>query len=289
MRWTLKAAVGAGQPNYHDDVKKVQMLLNRAAHENHASILSEDGIFGPKTEARIAEFQNTYLHMNHADSVVNRSGPTQRSLSHIANSSPQRRSNIFSSSIAPSVHAQIIPDSAAAKLLEKQAAQRPENKKIAWFNRALPAAINVKAHWGVPIAVTLAQGALESGWGLTAPGNVFFGVKGKSSEGKSVTITTHENYSGQSTKIKDSFRAYDTLEQSADDYGRFLATNRRYAGAFAYRNDPEKFIKAVALAGYATDPAYEKKILGIIRANGLKDYDTPEFATSAVYLNALHQ
>ncbi|HBV38871.1 MAG TPA: flagellar biosynthesis protein FlgJ [Erwinia sp.] len=289
MRWKLTAAVGKGQPNHRDDVKKVQILLNRAAHEDHSAILHEDGLFGPKTQARIEEFQRNQVHLSHADGVVNRNGPTYGTLNS-GGRPAQPHTASAPRPAAPAAAAHVVePDSGLAKLLQQQAAQRPANRKVAWFNRALPAAINVKARWGVPIAVTLAQGALESSWGTHAPGNIFFGVKGKSPDGKSINVTTHENYGGKSTVIQDGFRSYDTLEQSADDYGRFLASNQRYAGAFAYRNDPEKFIHVVAKAGYATDPHYEKKILSIIRVNGLKDYDAPDVATSATFQNALHQ
>ncbi|WP_345830298.1 glucosaminidase domain-containing protein [Erwinia sp. HDF1-3R] len=287
MRWKLTAAVGVGQPNHSEDVRKVQALLNRAAYESHGAILHEDGKFGPKTQARIEEFQRTQVHMSQPDGVLNRNGPTERKLSHSSNPTPQRATAAHSSA-APAT-ARIEPDSAAAELLQKRAAQRPPNRKVAWFNRALPAAINVKSRWGVPVAVTLAQGALESSWGTHAPGNIFFGVKGKSPDGKSINVTTHEVYGGSSTVIQDGFRSYDSLEQSADDYGRFLASNNRYRAAFAYRNDPEKFIHEVAKAGYATDPDYEKKILIIIRVNGLKDYDLPQVSTSASFQNALHQ
>lgn len=136
--------------------------------------------------------------------------------------------------------------------------------------------------------MTIAQGALESGWGLKAKGNAYFGVKGKSPEGDSITFTTHENYDGQSVKIKDSFRSYDSLEQSADDYGRFLSVNKRYATAFSYPNDPEKFIHEVAKAGYATNPDYEKHIINIIRTTGIKDYDVVGVSTSMCYINPLH-
>lgn len=287
MRWTLTAAVGSGQPNHAEDVRKVQQLLNRAACESHSTILHEDGKFGPKTQARIEEFQRNQVHMSHADGVVNINGPTQRKLNNSSTSVPQRTPTAPQS--AASLANRIEPDSAAAELLKKRAAQRPANHKIAWFNRALPAAINVKSRWGVPIAVTLAQGALESMWGTHAPGNIFFGVKGKSPEGKSINVTTHEVYGGKSTVIQDGFRSYDTLEQYADDYGRFLATNRRYRVAFSYSNDPEKFIHEVVKAGYATDPKYEHKILTIIRVNGLKDYDSPQVSTPASFQNALHQ
>lgn len=274
MRWNLKGAVGVGQPNHHDDVKKVQMLLNRAASEHHQDHLKEDGYFGPRTQARIAEFQKECLHFKHADAIVGRQGPTLSGLNHASGSHPPSNSPSINTPTAANAPVQaIVPNSAAARLLEKQASAKVGGHKLAWIKRALPAARNVKARWGVPIAVTLAQGALESAWGTNAPGNIYFGVKGKPDKGKTITVATHEDYGQGLVQIKDAFRSYDTLEQSADDYGKFLATNRRYKAAFAFRNDPEKFIHVVVVAGYATDRNYEGKILGIIRANGLKDYD----------------
>lgn len=292
MRWILRAGVGAGQPNHHDDVRKVQTLLNRAAHESGCEILKEDGIFGPRTQARIAQFQRDTLHMQHVDAIVNRHGPTQHALTpHTATAYAQAATHSQRPATAGSQSPQntVVPGSNLFETMKKHASRHPASFKASWFNRALPAAMNVKAHWGVPVAVTLAQGALESNWGRHAPGNMFFGVKGKSQRGKTINVTTHENYGGKATVIHDGFRSYDTLEEAAEDYGRFLAINHRYASAFAFRNEPEKFIHVVATAGYATDPEYEKKILAIIRANGLKDYDAPNISTSVSFQNTLHQ
>ncbi len=42
----------------------------------------------------------------------------------------------------------------------------------------LPHALAAQALTGVPASVSLAQAALESGWGRHAPGHNFFGIKG---------------------------------------------------------------------------------------------------------------
>lgn len=189
----------------------------------------------------------------HADAVVNRYGPTFRRLNH-ANGAAHNETSPHQRQTA------LVPDSNQIKQLAQRASLPLPAIKSEWINRALPAAINVKRNWGVPIAVTIAQGPWNRG-GAYSTGNVYFGVKGKSTEGKSINITTHEEYGGTLTKINDSFRSYDSLEQSADDYGRFLNVNKRFAAAFSYPNDPEKFIHEVAKAGYATDSNYEKKYL----------------------------
>ena len=40
---------------------------------------------------------------------------------------------------------------------------------------------------------------------------------------------------------------------------------RRDGAALAHRNDPAKFVQAVANQGYATDPHYAEKLKSIIR------------------------
>lgn len=285
MRWKIRSAVGSGQKNEYDDVKKVQTLLNRASG-GQGEMLAEDGIWGPKTMARLADFQKNVVHLRTADAIVNVQGPTWRTLN---NSHPASGNTVSQKAQSAPHHVVLVPEGEMADLLKKQAAQPPANHKVAWFNRALPAAINVKAHWGVPISLTLAQGAVESHYGQLAPNNMFFGIKGKSPTGDSVKVTTHEHYNGKDEVIQDSFRAYASLEESAEDYGRFLAAQPRYRAAFAFSDQPEKFIHIVAKAGYATNPSYEKLILKIIRSNGLSDYDTPGMANYVRFTNPLHQ
>ncbi|EOY5095381.1 glycoside hydrolase family 73 protein [Citrobacter amalonaticus] len=281
MKLRLNGAVGVNQPNNIGDVKKIQMLLNRAIRDDKIESLKEDGLWGPKTFSRLVYFQTNFVHLPHADAIVNLHGPTFRRLN-------QANAMAHHSASTHQKQAAILPDSNQLHQLAQRATLPLPAIKSEWINRALPAAINVKRNWGVPIAVTIAQGAFESGWGRKAKGGAYFGVKGTSPEGKSITFTTHENYDGQSVKIKDSFRSYDSLEQSADDYGRFLSVNKRYATAFSYPNDPEKFIHEVAKAGYATNPDYEKHIVNIIRTTGIKDYDTVWGGVSMCYINPLH-
>ena len=139
---------------------------------------------------------------------------------------------------------------------------------------------------GIPPLFALAQAALESGWGKHAPGNMLFGIKiGKGANyggwnGKKQLITTTEYYqfpnkkyqyiypaypmrtvSGNwKYKIKDEFRAYDSIEDSFKDWAGLLKNNLCYRKAFQYSKDPYRFALAIAEAGYATDPNYVVKI-----------------------------
>ena len=127
-------------------------------------------------------------------------------------------------------------------------------------------AIAIAARTGIPAEVLLAQSALESSWGRTVNGNAFFGIKGKSPTGNSTTFSTHEvTLSGQSVSEVDEFRAYANYTEAADDYASLIL--RKYPTALVHSNDPAKFVEAVAMQGYATDPLYASKLKSIIHSH----------------------
>jgi flagellum-specific peptidoglycan hydrolase FlgJ len=49
--------------------------------------------------------------------------------------------------------------------------------------------------------------------------------------------------------------------------------NPRYGAAFDHADNPEAFAKAVAAAGFATDPGYGAKLVQIMRDNDLEQFD----------------
>jgi flagellar protein FlgJ len=147
---------------------------------------------------------------------------------------------------------------------------------IDFIKTLVPIAKETKKRWGTPIAVLVAQGALESSWGQHVKGNAYFGIKGRASSGRSISFATHEVVAGRVTTVSDSFRAYASLADAADDYGRFLRTSKRYASCFAFSSQPEQFADRLAEAGYATDPDYAPKLKSIMRAHNLARYDQIE-------------
>lgn len=128
-----------------------------------------------------------------------------------------------------------------------------------FITKALPLALEVQDRYGIPYGVCLAQAALETGWGRYVKGNNYFGIKGRGQD-----FATHEYVNGEKVYVVDSFRAYKSMEDSFDDYGRFLSTQPRYADAFK-TNSPEEFAKELQRAGYATDPEYANKLILIMR------------------------
>lgn len=158
-----------------------------------------------------------------------------------------------------------------------------------FYKQFFPYAQESERTTAVPALVTLAQAALESGWGAHAPGFNFFGLKVKGKvpwTGKqqllrtteyapqgaafpiveSIETTDRKNSKGQRLfkyVVKDWFRAYDSPAASFIDKAQWLRSNDRYKPAFDH-TDPYKFATAVAKAGYATDPDYEKKLHKLI-------------------------
>jgi hypothetical protein len=139
-----------------------------------------------------------------------------------------------------------------------------------FFRMLAPAAIAASRQTGVPAAVTLAQAALETGYGASTIGDAknLFGIKGTGPAG-SITSPTREVYNGRSVTENATFRKYNTWVESIMDHDRLLSTAARYRGAMAVRNDPEAFARAIHQAGYATDPEYSNKLIKIMRDNNL--------------------
>lgn len=133
---------------------------------------------------------------------------------------------------------------------------------------------------GISAVFILAQAALESGWGASIPGNLFFGVKDTDGvNGNEQLLKTSEYLATDKAKfpqilsitwdaskklyhyvVRDYFRKYNTPEESFTDHAGFFFKNSRYKTALTVRTDPYKFATEVAKAGYATAPNYESAL-----------------------------
>jgi flagellum-specific peptidoglycan hydrolase FlgJ len=131
----------------------------------------------------------------------------------------------------------------------------------------------------VPASVTVAQAILESDWGrsrLARQGNNLFGIKALgSATGPAgvVSLGTWEVVNGSNIMIQAPFKAYYTLQQSIDDHAGFFTRNRRYAAALAVGDDAQAFARAIQDAGYATDPSYASKLIGLMDRYNLYRFD----------------
>ena len=153
----------------------------------------------------------------------------------------------------------------------------------------LPMAQKAAERIGVDARYLVAQAALETGWGKSiirqqdgGSSHNLFGIKATGWQGASATVMTTEYVNGKATREKAGFRAYDSFEQSFNDYVRLLESNDRYSKAIQVASttgDSERFVSELQRAGYATDPQYARKINQIARK--VQTYQTIADASTA--------
>ncbi|HEV7663645.1 MAG TPA: glucosaminidase domain-containing protein [Chloroflexota bacterium] len=141
------------------------------------------------------------------------------------------------------------------------------------------AAVESADRTGVPASVTIAQAILESYWGssrLAHEANNYFGIKAQTKAGSagSIWFDVWEVIGGRNVMQSQAFRAYKSIAESFVDHGLFFVENGRYGGAMAVRDDPRAFAREINRAGYATDPAYASKLIGLMDRYNLYRYDS---------------
>ena len=132
-------------------------------------------------------------------------------------------------------------------------------------------AVQQMERYGIPASITLAQGILESGNGvseLAQKSNNHFGIK------------CHATWTGKRTYHDDDakgecFRVYDDAKDSYDDHSKFLLRDR-YARLFDLElTDYKGWAKGLKACGYATDPKYADRLITLIEKHDLHLLDVP--------------
>lgn len=162
-------------------------------------------------------------------------------------------------------YASVAPQRAADAM--KPAAQSPE----AFVQEVWPHAQRAADELGVDPRALVAQAALETGWGKHQirgrdgdSANNLFGIKaGSRWGGDTAHNRTHEFVDGAMRSEMASFRAYASPAESFADYVSLLKSSPRYARALEAGTDTRRFAQALQQGGYATDPAYARKITSI--------------------------
>ena len=140
-------------------------------------------------------------------------------------------------------------------------------------------AVQTYRRTGMSAAIQTSQAILETGWGQYVPrdkysgkmSNNLFGIKGSASNG-SVISNTWEVYNGVTYRIDAEFRAYMDPVESWNDH-KVLLQKDRYGIFRDVMYNSTMGAWAIRRAGYATDPNYPIKLMDIIRANNLREYD----------------
>ncbi len=146
---------------------------------------------------------------------------------------------------------------------------------------------------GVLPSITAAQAILESGWGSSelakAPNNNLFGIKDSEDwNGEIVTVPTQEYVNGDYITVNAAFRKYTSWNDSVVDHAKFFtSTEWRKNNYRKVVNETDYRIAAQELknAGYATDPSYPGKLISLIEAYKLYEWDAVSNTTNSVLEN----
>jgi flagellum-specific peptidoglycan hydrolase FlgJ len=151
-------------------------------------------------------------------------------------------------------------------------------------NHFFPAAIieaaqvSHKKYWprGPFVCVTLAQWALESGYGKHASGlNNYFGIQANKDQLAAGQYTMRwsreEDPNGVSSPKNEPFANYTSVTDCFDAHARLL-TSPHYELCVKAQT-PEQYCAALKERNYATAHNYVAALLSIIRTHNLKQYD----------------
>lgn len=145
-------------------------------------------------------------------------------------------------------------------------------------------AIEQMLKYKIPASITLAQGIFESGAGnsqLTKRGNNHFGIKCHGWQGATVYFDDDAS--------QECFRAYRDARESYEDHSRFLVRNKRYSSLFSLKQtDYKGWARGLKSCGYATNPNYANKLIGLIELYKLYDYDHAKGYDKFMATNAGH-
>jgi Muramidase (flagellum-specific) len=154
-------------------------------------------------------------------------------------------------------------------LFQPAFADNKDSERQLYIRKYKNLAISEMKRRGIPASIILAQGMLESDCGksrLAVEANNHFGIKCHGWQGASIYEDDEE--------IHECFRKYDNAKQSYRDHSDFLYTSPRYASLFALSSSNYRgWAKGLQDCGYATDPKYAERLVGIVESCGLSRYD----------------
>lgn len=169
-------------------------------------------------------------------------------------------------------------NNAKAEIATKEAEPTSNTMIENFVNSIWSKAKQAAASMGLDPKMLIAQAALETGWGQSvakdsdgSSSNNLFNIKSGSSDFAAVKIKTTEYIADTPIKMSASFRKYDSVEDSFNDYVSLIKNSDRYQNALDNAGNPERYVNELSKAGYATDPKYGSKILSIYHSQELND------------------
>ena len=198
------------------------------------------------------------------------------------------------SSLADSSKIAVLTNSSVTTSSYQEADDLSEiNQNQSHFLSAIKQGAMDGAKEGVLPSITAAQAILESGWGSSelakAPNNNLFGIKDSEDwNGEIVTVPTQEYVNGDYITVNAAFRKYTSWNDSVVDHAKFFtSTEWRKNNYRKVVNETDYRIAAQELknAGYATDPSYAGKLISLIEAYKLYEWDAVSNTTNSVLEN----
>ena len=170
------------------------------------------------------------------------------------------------------------PNSTTPKSTTTAAIETDFDSPTDFIERMWGMAKNAAKQIGLNPSVMIAQSALETGWGKHiikdkngASSFNLFNVKAhRDWQGEKAAQSTIEFEGGVAVRKTEPFRVYQGFSESFSDFVSFLKSNSRYQGALQNTHDEEQFLQGLQEAGYATDPNYADKIIGILNSDTFK-------------------
>jgi peptidoglycan hydrolase FlgJ len=162
---------------------------------------------------------------------------------------------------------------------------RPIQSTEDFIQKLYPYAEQAAKELGVAPKVLLAQAALETGWGRSvikhsngsSSFNLFNIKAGKSWHGDQARVSTLEYENGVTRREQAGFRSYNSYQESFQDYVHFIKSNPRYQAALQHVGNSERYLQELQRAGYATDPSYARKVMGIYHGDAMAQTESQTF------------
>jgi hypothetical protein len=175
---------------------------------------------------------------------------------------------LYGDSMDPAIRERV-----ATLLVDHAGTEWPRDSRGRFLRAIAPAALRAGRDHGIPPSITMAQAALESGWGRSRLARLhhnLFGVKATGRQ-RAVSFPTREQTAHGIRIVRQGFRVFESDAASLAHHAHLLSGDPRYAAAQTATDWPS-YLGAIAPV-YATDKAYARRIGTIIRRHHLDRWD----------------
>lgn len=148
-----------------------------------------------------------------------------------------------------------------------------DEKKLAALRLAAQSAIACEDKTGCPAELTIAQWALESGWGNHAPGNNCFGIKYYKGAFGRQTLATTEYINGKLVSLPQDFATFPSLEACFEKHALLITKGTRYRPAylrFAITGSLSQLVRDIAPIYAPGNTKYVDGVLSILAMRQVK-------------------